>query len=287
MVFVGAVGSGKTSQAVRIFNAQDEDGGHPFRPALSISCEGASRVTGSSMITSEHCAHYEAGTPEEVTHILETVLPAGHNGKPFALVFFDGWSVLQERTKMDAQRIYLEEENDTYANDQRQLTNRAAARMRPTIAAWQNASQLPQMQGAIFISTCHIEEEWKQKPGTKDFNDRYRVGYKMDIAPSVYRALHRDTGSIVYFLSVLPRVGELGDEEDETEASELQQLDQLAREGNPLASSRFYAFTRPVNYDGDALRFIKHQDGLFSDEALAVWRSPDFGRALLNSPLRK
>ena len=284
-VFVGDVQSGKTYQAALVFNAQDEDGSYPFRPALVITCEGAARVSAASMITSSDCAHFEAGTPEEVTQILEQVFPEGHNGKPFAMVFFDGWSVLQERTKMDAQRVYQEEGKTKAAEDQRQLTNRAAARMRPTIAAWQTAAGLPQAHGCAFFSTCHIVEEWRAKAGSKDYSDRHRVGLKMDIAPSVYRALHREIGSIIYLFTVLPDLGTLtADTADE----DLATIDKLNREGARGAVPARFAVAQPCIHAGDQLNFIKHQEGLFADGAAPFpWRNPDFGEAFRTSPLRK
>lgn len=284
-VFVGDVQSGKTYQAATVFNAQDEDGSYPFRPALVITCEGAARVSAASMITSPDCVHYEAGTPEEVTQILEQVFPDGHNGQPFAMVFFDGWSVLQERTKMDAQRVYQEEGNLKAAEDQRQLTNRAAARMRPTIAAWQSAAALPQAHGCAFFSTCHVAEEWRAKVGSKDYNDRHRVGLKLDIAPSVYKALHREIGSIIYLLAVLPDIGTLSaDATDE----ELATVDRLNREGVRGAVPARFALAQPCMHGGDQLTFIKHQEGLFATGAVPFpWRDPNFGEAFRTSPLRR
>lgn len=286
LTFVGDVGVGKTWQFVKIFGVQDEDGTHPFRPCLFITSDGAARGTGAPIINSPQAAHYEATTPERLTEILEQVFPYGHNGEPFALVIFDGWSTLQEQTKQDVQSA-AHAEDKTF--DNRVLAAKTAPRMRTAAAAWQNASASEQGKGCVFVSTCHVVEEWRQRPGSKDINDRLRMGLKMDVSGSVFTAVHRNANAVVYFMSVLPDISDsfTGETMEEFDAN-LDALNEATINGEPGAAPVYCAITRPRKYMGDELAFIKHQDNLFDNKLVKVgWRSPDFGEALRTSPLRK
>ena len=289
LTFVGDVQSGKTYQFVKIFNAKDDDGSHPFRPALFITSEGAARVTGADLVKSPDCLHVEAATPEQLTYVLENVLPEGHNGQPFALVIFDGWSTLQEKTKADERAKAEAEGKDKVAGDNRVLAAKTAPRLRTAIAAWQNASQHDTSKGVVFVSTCHVVEEWRQRPGSKDINDRLRMGLKMDVSGTIYNGLHRDGNAIVYLMTVLPDItAYIGGEDMDEFDRNLDALNEATIAGDISAAPMYCAITRRCAYNGDELRFIKHQDGLFEPRTVKIaWRSPDFGEALRTSPLRK
>lgn len=286
LTFVGDVQSGKTRQALNIFNAKDDDGRHPFRPCLFITSEGAARVTAAALIDHPQVVHVEATTPEELTSALEQVFPRGLNGEPFALVIFDGWSSLQERTKADERANAT---NPKVAEDNRVLAARTAPRLRTAIAAWQNASSREEAKGCVFVSTCHVVEEWRQRPGSKDINDRLRMGLKMDVSGTVYNGLHRDSNAIVYLTTVLPDITDaIGGDSMEEFDQNLDDLNKAAIAGELSAAPMYIAITRRCKFNGDELKFIKHQDGLFQpDHVKIAWRAPDFGEALRTSPLRK
>lgn len=286
VTMVGDVQTGKSYQIAEIFRATDPDGSRPFGRALLITAEGAARVTFADLIRDPHVAHFEATTPEEFTRILEEDFPRGIDGEPFTLVIFDGWSSLQERTKADER---VNATSAKIAEDNRVLAARASPRLRNTIAAWMNAASSEAGRGVLFISTCHVIEEWKQRPGSKDINDRVRIGLKMDISDQVFKVLFRDGNAIIYMMRLLPDISDrLTGETMEDFDANLERLNQDAIAGDSSAAPMYFAITRGCRLNGDELRFVKHQDGLFDPDLVKMaWRSPNFGQAFLTSPLRR
>lgn len=277
---VGDVAAGKNYQATKIFNAQDEDGNYPFRPCLFLTSDTSGRVSSADLIKSPDCLHVEVTSPEDLHAALKNI-EQGHNGRRFAFVFFDGWSTLQENAKSQ-ERARASEKS---AADNRVMAALVSPRMRSAMSAWTAASQSEAAAGALFLSTCHVNEEWKQRPGSKSIDDRYRAGLKADISSAVYDDWHRSCNAIIYLTRLLPDFSAFvtGDSLDDLDAN----LASLTEHYNAGAVAPIHlSVTRAGILQGDELRFVKWQDGLFRPDLPPVGRSPDLGREFLSSPLR-
>lgn len=280
LVLVGDSGAGKGEQIRRIFTARDADGTQPFRPALFVTCESSSTVSGHELISSPDCRRVAVTTPEELEAVLETILPQGLNGQPFRLVIFDGWSQFQEQTKHD------ERQKTKDKHDNRVMAAKAGPRMRSAAAAWTEACQKSR---AVFVSTCHIVEDWRQRPGSKDLGDRMRMGLKMDLSSEPAKFIKREGNAIVYLGRVVrdvtpPDLSVFNDEDAFDEYAEKARIAHQQGSLKPL----YLGFFHPVKFLGDDVEFVKWQDGLFDPAKVGpLKRNPNLGEMLLDSPLRR
>lgn len=277
LVLVGESGHGKNEQIRRIWLAEEEDGTRPFLRCLFLASEASAVVASAAIINAPTTRYRHIESPEDLISALD-LLDEGFDGEPFDMVAFDGWSHLQDRAKADERKGGGKD-----AKDNRVMAAYASPRMRQAAAAWTAA--MGQHVGTLFVSTCHTAEEWKQRPGSKDIKDRIRVGYKLDLSPEPAKFLQREGNAIVYLTRTLKEVSEwiTGDDDAELEAN-LASLREHRREGH--FAPRYLAFTEPVSFRGDALDFIKWQDGLFPEDARPVIYNPNIGELLLASPLR-
>jgi hypothetical protein len=276
LILVGPSGHGKNYQIEKVWSAVDGDR-QPFARALLLTSETSAMVASSAMITDPRVHHVVINTPEDLYGVNELVAE-GHKGQPFDLVIFDGWSHLQDVGKADERATA----NEKDSRDNRVMAARASPRLRQAAAAWSSAVR--DNKGTCFISTCHVAEAWRQRPGSKDISDRIREGYKLDISFELAKFVQREGNAIVYLHRVLAEIGEWLTDEGEGYEANLAALQQARRDGH--YRTKYYAFTEPVIVNGDAYGFVKWQDGLFAEEYRPAKFNPDLGTMMVTSPLR-
>lgn len=283
IVLAGYSQVGKNRQAVNIFFTKEGET-FPFQPALFIRAEQSGNVTTARMLQSKRCTVVDVTTAEDVTKALAEDLPRGHgeSGEPFRMIVFDGWSQVAENTITAAREAVIRETPKNTYNFQMHSA-RATGPLRDMLKAWNEATMTG--EGALFLSTCHVTEKWREKPGGKQ-GERLMVGWELSLPPKPGERLLFISSNIIYLLRRLPEIESYVDGEftDDEEAN----FDSLAaawKSGE--VGHDYFAITRACKYQGFELSFVKFQDNLFSSNLPPLWRNPDIGAELLKSPLRR
>jgi hypothetical protein len=313
IVMTGWSGVGKTKQAANVFNAvlpawaqafasKPDDvptRAFPFRPMLVISCETSTAGTMGQILASRDCTHVTVDNLAEFQQAL-ALLDDGHNaqrddegnvitrGTAFRSVFFDGWTAFTEGSKSDARNLAVEEDGKktldgkAKQNDERIMSKAGAAEARSALRAWSGAGA--RHEGLLMLSTAHACEKWMPKPGAKQ-GERVQVGERLDLPPKPCLWLMNGANMILYFGRILADAGTI------TKAESLDALGDINRAD---VAPSYFALTAPIKVQEYLYECVKWQDNVFRPidpkkpqphDVQVVWRNPDLGAALLESPL--